>query len=438
MNLYSVCIRCVCGALLLCACRSQAAVRNAPPAPEKKAEKTAGAIKLSPGSLSAADAERRANFKRALLLVQTMEMLRKNYIEGEKVSYEELFNHAMRGMVSALDPYSNYELPKEHTSRQVQRKGSVVGIGAAAVKPDGKPITLIRVLPGSPAAAAKLQPGDQIIAIDAQDIHPLNLAAALEKLRGAAGTPVKLQIRRGRQEFSLTVTRQLVKTSSVVAGSVKLIEGRTGYIKLTEFTANSPQEMEKALKELRALGAEGIILDLRYNPGGLVRAAVDIASLFLPAGKVVLQAKSRNKSALEEVKTIPNPLCDTSTPLVILVNAFTASASEILTGALQDHKRARVIGKRTFGKGTILSVVPVAGGGAVRFASAYYVTPGGRIIEKKGIMPDIEVTVSSAEVTRLSSQTLRCPGAIAAPFKGSCPDRQLERAVREIKMQKAR
>ena len=436
MKLSSVCLTGLCGILLLCSCRSTAAVKSSSALPPAKPQAKQSAPPL-PEVLPEAEGERSANYKRALLLVQTMEMLRKNYVDGAKVSYEELFNHAMRGMVSALDPYSGYEVPREHSTQQIRRKGSVVGIGATAVKPDGKPVTVIRVLPGTPAETAGVRPGDQIMAIDGVNIIPLNLTSALEKLRGAPDTQVKLQIRRGQREFPVTVTRKVVRTSSVVPGSVKLISGKTGYIKLTGFSANSAQEVKEALKKLHALGCTGIILDLRYNPGGLVRAAVDIASLFMPEGKVVFQAKSRNKSAFQQVKTRKSSFCDTKTPLIILTNAFSASASEILTGALQDHKRAKVLGKRTFGKGTILSVVPVTGGGAVRFASAFYVTPGGRVIEKKGIMPDVEVTVTSAEVMRLSSQTLRYPGAIAPPVKGAFKDRQLERAVRAIEQLKA-
>lgn len=434
MNSFSACIKGLCGALLLCSCRSTTALTPPPPAPKAAGVRQPAAPAPAP---SAAENERSANYQRALLLVQTMEMLRKNYIDGAKVSYEELFNHAMRGMVSALDPYSGYEAPGVYRSQQIRRRGNIVGIGATAVKPDGRPVTLIRILPGTPAEAAKLRPGDQITAIDGRNVIPLNLSTALDKLRGEAGSRVKLNIRRGKQEFAVTLTRKAVKTSSVVPGSVKLVSGNIGYIKLTQFSANSSREIADALKKLHSLGARGIVLDLRYNPGGLVKAAVEIASLFLPQGKVIFQEKSRGKSSQRPVKTVKMPFRDTTTPLIVLTNAFTASSSEILTGALQDHKRARVLGKRTFGKGTILSVVPVTGGGAVRFASAYYVTPGGRVIEKKGIMPDIEVTVSSAEVMRLSSQTLRYPGTIQPPFKGLCRDRQLEKAVQVLQQSQA-
>ena len=279
MNIRSLCLKGLVGVLLLCSCRSTADGKSTPPAPRKETAHPSSAVPSVPSP--AAEAERRDNYKRALLLVQTMEMLRKNYVDGGKVSYEELFNHAMQGMVSALDPYSGYEAPREYRSRQVRRKGSLVGIGAAAVKPDKRPVTLIRILPGTPAEAAKLQAGDQIMAIDGQNVLPMNLAAALEKLRGMPGTQVKLQIRRGRREFPVTATRNVVRTNSVVPGSVKLISGRIGYIKLTEFTANSAQEMAEALKKLHSLNAEGIVLDLRFNPGGLVKAAVDIASFFL-------------------------------------------------------------------------------------------------------------------------------------------------------------
>ena len=398
------------------------------PAPEKKLPLRAPAVP-SPPPEPVADSESAANYRRAMLLVQTMEMLRENYVDGKKVTYEELFNHAMRGMVSALDPYSDYEPPREFRHQQVRRTGMVVGIGATAVKPDGRPITLIQILPGTPAAKGKLQPGDQIIAIDGVNILKLNLARALDKLRGAPGSVVKLHLRRGRKEFTATLKRELVKNSSIVPGSVKLISGKIGYLKLTSFAVTSATEFREALLKLRGLGAEAIILDLRYNPGGLVDTAVNIASMLLEPEKVVFRARSRNKSFEETVKTRKNMTVDSRTPMIVLTNAFSASCSEILTGCLQDHKRARVLGVRTFGKGTILRVVRMKGGGAVRYASSHYVTPGGRVIEQKGIIPDIEVRISTDEVMRLSSQTLRYPGAITPPHKGTIRDRQLLRAV---------
>ena len=428
MRFLLLCAGLLSGVLLTGGCAGKKAAAPAGQTSVVKAPEKSSAV-------PAADAENAANYQRALLLVQTMEMLRKNYVDGKKVSYEELFNHAMRGMVSALDPYSDYEVPREFRHQQVRRTGIVVGIGATAVKPDGRPVTLIRILPGSPAEEAGLKAGDQITAIDNADVAKLNLSRSLEKLKGAPGSKVKLKIRRGTRFFECTVTRRVVQHDSVVPGSVKLISDKIGYIKLTAFTQRSGTEMEKAVKKLRALGAEGIILDLRYNPGGLVKAAVHIASLFLPENKVIFRARSRDKKKEQTVTTLKGKTLDTATPLVVITNAFSASCSEILTGALQDHKRAKVLGVRTFGKGTILSVVRVPGGGAVRYASAHYVTPGGRVIEQKGIIPDVEVRISAAEVLRLSSQTLRYPGQLKAVHKGNIPDRQLAGAAALLRQQ---
>ena len=433
MKFLLLCAGILTGLFLTGGCASPKAPRPA----ESVAAKAPGEIAVPPkaAAVPPKEAETISNYQRALLLVQTMEMLRKNYIDGKKVSYEELFNHAMRGMVSALDPYSDYEPPREFRHQQIRRTGTVVGIGATAVKPHGRPLTLIRILPGSPAESANLQPGDQIIAIDGVEVQKFNLSRALERLKGAPGSRVKLKIRRGTQIFDCAVTRNVVRHDSVVPGSVKLISGKIGYIKLTSFTQRSGIEMEKALQKLRSLGAQGIVLDLRNNPGGLVKAAVHIASLFLPENKVVFRARSRAQKDEQTVWTLKEKSFDISTPLVVITNAFSASCSEILTGALQDHKRAKVLGVRTFGKGTILSVVQVPGGGAVRYASAYYVTPGGRVIEQKGIIPDAELRVSAAEVLRLSSQTLRYPGELKPPHKGTIPDRQLQGAVALLQQQ---
>ena len=383
------------------------------------------------------ESEEEANYKRALLLIRTMEMLRARYVDSDKVSYGKLFDHAMQGMISALDPYSDYETPREFTSQQIRRTGELVGIGAMAVKPEGRPVTLIRILPGTPAEKAGLKPGDQIIAIDGEKIHKLNLTGALKKLRGISGTTVKLQIRRNDQVLHPTLVRRKVQTPSVVPGSVRLFHGKIGYLKLTSFTGSTPGEVEAALKKLHALKAEAIIMDLRYNPGGVVDAGVKTASFFLPPGKVVFRAKARDKESEKKALTRNSAFCDTVTPLLLLTNEYTASCSEILAGALQDHKRARLLGVRTFGKGTILHVVPVPGGGAVRFAAAHYVTPGGRVIEKKGLIPDIEVRLPSRAVMILSGQSLRYPGMIRPPHRGAVEDLQLRRAVgllmRELK-----
>ncbi|MBR2372868.1 MAG: S41 family peptidase [Lentisphaeria bacterium] len=376
-----------------------------------------------------AQSEESFNYRRAMEFVRTMEMLRKNYVDPEKVSYEKLFDHAMSGMISALDPYSDYEKASEYEHQQTRRTGSAVGIGAMAVKPDGQAVTIVRVLPGSPAAAAGLKPGDRITAIDGTPVKKLNLAGALGKLRGEAGSTVTLRVQRNRQELTVKVRREKVSAPAVPAGSVKLLSGKIGFFKLTSFNQTAPAEVSAALKKLKSHGAQGIIIDLRYNPGGLVDSAIKIASLFLPPGKVIFKARSRDSSGESVVKTKPGMTVDLSTPVVLLVNAFSASCSEILAGALQDHKRAVILGFRTFGKGTILRVSKLPTGGAVRYASAYYVTPGGRMIEGKGIIPDHEVRISSNEVFRLSTQSLRYPGEIKPAAGGTIRDHQLAEAV---------
>ena len=378
---------------------------------------------------SAGTAEEGELYQQALLLVRTMKMLRQNYVDEKKVSYEELFRHAMRGMVSALDPYSDYEPPRRFKEEQIKRRGSTEGIGAMAVKPDGKPVTVIRVLPNSPAEKAGIRAGDLIVEIDGQKVAPLNLSRALELLRGPAGSTVTLSIRRNMQTLTRKVVRAKVSAPSVPPASVRLVTGKVGYLKLLSFTVSSPAEVAEALKKLRKLGAESIILDLRYNPGGLVESARGVAACFLPSGTVLFRARSRGKKEEQIVKTPAAPFSDLETPMVVLVNAFSASCSEILTGALQDHKRAKVLGVRTFGKGTILHVAPLPGGGAVRYASAHYVTPGGRVIEKKGIIPDFEVRIPTFEALRLSSQPLRFPGEIKPEPRATLRDLQLARAV---------
>lgn len=273
------------------------------------------------------DREANENYRRALQFIRTMEMLRKNYVDPEKVSYEQLFNYAMQGMVSALDPYSGYEVRNEHRQHQIKLSGKVVGIGAMAVKPAGKPVIVVRVIPRGPAATAGIKAGDQIIAIDNVPTSRLNLAGALEKLRGEAGTDVLLQIKRSQQTLSVKVRRAEVADPAVPPGSVKLISGKIGFFKLTSFNLTAPEGVREALQKLKKQGAGAIIIDLRYNPGGLVDSAVKIASLLLPPDKVIFRARSRNKSAESVVKTRQKMTVDTTTPIIILANAFSASCS---------------------------------------------------------------------------------------------------------------
>ena len=405
-------------AMLLC-CVSGAEISLAPPP-------------RAVTGVSKAESEDAANYRRALLLVRTMKMLQERYVDSGKVTYDKLFEHAMQGMISALDPYSDYESPGEFSRQQIRRTGELVGIGAMAVKPGGRAVTLIRILPGTPAEKAGLKPGDQILAIDGEKVHKLNLTGALKKLRGLPGTTVRLEIRRNDRVLQFSLVRRKVRTPSVVPGSVKLISGRIGYLKLSSFTANTPREVEEALKKLHSLKVRAIIMDLRYNPGGVVDAGVQVASCFLPPGETVFRSRARDKGAEKTVLTRKSAFCDTATPLLLLVNEYTASCSEILAGALQDHRRARLLGVRTFGKGTILNVVPVPGGGAVRYASAHYVTPGGRIIEKKGLIPDFEVRLPSRSVMLLSGQSLRYPGMLRVPYPDAVDDLQLRQAVKVL------
>jgi len=378
-----------------------------------------------------ADSRRQKDYERALLLVRTMETLRRNYVDPGKVSYEKLFDHAMNGMLNALDPYSEYDTPAESGDKRIALTGELTGIGVESVKPDLRYLIITRVMPNSPAEKSGLHAGDQICEIDGIPVLKLNMAACVKKLRGPVGTQVKLKVIRKDKAMILTVTRAAVVRPGVHPGCVKMMAGKIGYIKLETFNMHTAEEFAAALKKLRSEGARALIVDLRYNPGGVVDAGIRICSQLLPGNRVLFRTVERTSAKCKEVKSIGKFTIETEIPVVLLVNSFSASCSELLTGALQDNKRAVVVGTRTFGKGTLLNVVKLPNGGMMRYASAYYVTPAGKVIEKRGIQPDVEVKISQNELFRLSSQGYRFPGEIQPEAGSAIRDRQLARAYEE-------
>ena len=322
------------------------------------------------------------------LFSDAFERVRASYVRP--VQDSELVNAAIQGMVSGLDPHSSYMDAKAYGDMQITTRGEFGGVGIEVTQEDGL-IKVISPIDGTPAAKAGIKPNDRIAAINGASIAGLPLNDAIDKMRGPAGSKIVLTILRESEKkpFDLTLQRAVV---SVDATSSRR-EGDIAYVRLPGFNERTADGLGKAIRELKKQigpGIKGYVLDLRNNPGGLLDQAVKVSDDFLNGGEVV-STRGRHPEDTQRYDARSGDITD-GKPLVVLVNAGTASASEILAGALQDHKRATIIGMTSFGKGSVQTIIPLGeGGGALRLTTARYYTPSGHSIQAQGIIPDIKV-----------------------------------------------
>ena len=327
------------------------------------------------------------------LFGDVLERVRRDYVEP--VEEKTLIENAINGMLSALDPHSSYMNPKTYKDMQVQTKGEFGGLGIEVTMDNGV-VKVVSPIDDTPAAKAGLQAGDLIFALDGEPVQGMTLQEAVEKMRGKVGTPIKISIRRaGKDPFDVSLTREIIKVRSVRS---RLEAGDIGYIRVTSFTEQTTPGVLDAIEKLKKEAGgkiKGYILDLRNNPGGLLDQAIALSDAFLDKGEIV-SVKARKNEDVQRWNAKPGDVAN-GLPIVILMNGGSASASEIVAGALQDHKRAIVLGTRSFGKGSVQTIMQVAGGGALRLTTALYFTPSGRSIQKEGIKPDIEVEPAKIE-----------------------------------------
>lgn len=364
-----------------------------------------------------------STYEQAGLLAQVMEFLNRNYAEADKAGYDRLLEAALRGMMRELDPYSGYEPPAEFTVNEESRTGEQSGIGIDAVKVENAPVLITAVLPGSPAEKAGVLPGEQIYRIDGRLAEPLPLEECMNLLRGPAGSGLELELLAsdGQSSRHVKLRREKVVRSSVPEEAAHLIDGDIGYLRISSFNNHTPDEVENALKKLRAEGmARGLVIDLRNNPGGLVDGAAKAASLFLPADSVIFSAKHRNSPEPEIVRSTAGELREETLPIMILANAYTASAAELFAGALRDNNRAKLVGSKTFGKGTLLRILPLKNGGALRYAAGHYLTPSGRMIEGRGLKPDVPVELELPQQWKLNLNFSALPASSFRKGKMPC------------------
>ena len=322
-----------------------------------------------------------------------LERIRRDYVEP--VDEKTLIENAINGMLTALDPHSSYMNPKTYKDMQVQTKGEFGGLGIEVTMENGV-IKVVSPIDDTPASKAGIQPGDLIFALDGEPVQGLTLQEAVEKMRGKVGTPIKISIRRaGKDPFDVSLTRETIKVKSV---RFRLEGGDIGYIRVTSFTEQSTSGVLDAVEKLKKEAGsklKGFILDLRNNPGGLLDQAIAMSDAFLDKGEIV-SVKARKSEDVQRWNAKPGDVAG-GLPIVVLMNGGSASASEIVAGALQDHKRAIILGTRSFGKGSVQTIMQVTGGGAIRLTTALYFTPSGRSIQKEGIKPDIEVEQAKIE-----------------------------------------
>lgn len=368
------------------------------------------------------------------LFTRALFHIRRQYVEER--SYQELVHGSLKGLLNSLDEHSSFLDEEDYTEIKEETSGQYGGIGIHVGMRDDQ-LTVIAPIEGTPAFRAGLLSGDRIIEIGGTSTRGMSLRDAVKLLRGKPGEKVTLGIRReAAAPFSVELERADIEVPSVVGG--RMLADGIGYVRVTQFSAKTGNELYTALRGLESNGMAGVVLDLRVNPGGLLSAAVDVASLFLDKGQVIVSTRGRDrKQDREDLCTQDGRFCGLQT--VILLNEGSASASEIVAGALHDNRRAVLIGATSYGKGSVQSVIPIdeKRSCALRMTTALYYTPSGRQIHEKGIEPDIPVYMAAAEWPRVLEKRMALeqpgPGAAAdaAPAAQALleVDRPLRRAV---------
>jgi len=362
-------------------------------------------ILTQPRVLLAGSAARAAvsdTYRELNLFGDVFERVRADYVE--KPDDSKLVESAINGMLAGLDPHSSYMDPKSFRDMQVQTRGEFGGLGIEVTMEDGL-VKVVAPIDETPAAKAGVMANDIITHLDNEAVQGLTLNQAVDKMRGPVNTKIKLTImRKGADKpIEVTIVRDIIRVKSV---RWRPQDSDVGYIRVTQFNEQTTDGLKQAITELNAqLGADkikGYVLDLRNNPGGLLDQAISVSDTFLEKGEIV-STRGRNPEETQRFNARPGDLIKNK-PLIVLINGGSASASEIVAGALQDHKRATLIGTRSFGKGSVQTIIPLgAGNGALRLTTARYYTPSGRSIQAKGISPDIEVLQDVPD--NLKSQT---------------------------------
>lgn len=326
------------------------------------------------------------------LFGDVFERVRAEYVEAP--SEEEMIEAAITGMLAAMDPHSSFLNAKSFKDMQVNTRGEFGGLGIQ-VTMEGGFVKVISPIDDTPAFRAGIESGDVITHLDGESVQGLTLTQAVDRMRGKVGSDIRLSlVREGREPFDVTITRSVIKITSVRSR----VEGKIGYVRITSFNEQTDKGLERAITKIKdEVGDElqGIVLDLRNNPGGLLDQAIAVSDAFLDRGEIV-STRSRKPEDTQRFNARTGDLAS-GLPVVVLINSGSASASEIVAGALQDHSRAVILGTKSFGKGSVQTIMPLSGNGAMRLTTARYYTPSGRSIQAKGVEPDILVKQAKLE-----------------------------------------
>jgi carboxyl-terminal processing protease len=319
---------------------------------------------------------------------QVYNLIQDSYLDRDSISTEALVDGAIQGMMDVLgDDFSGYMDPEVFPYLNTDLSGEVEGIGAIVETLEGSTeIRIVSVFDGSPAQKAGIKAGDVFVKVDGIDVTKLGQFELVSKVRGPEGTVVLLTMRRGDELIDFKVTRAKITVPTV---EYRVLDGGIGYIRLREFNQNAYQQIKDAIQDLKTSDLTGIVLDLRNNPGGLLSSAIDVASLFIPEGTILIEDFGNNNQEIFKART--DKYVELDVPLTVLVDETSASASELVAGALQDQGKATIIGVTTFGKGTVQTWQTLVNGGGVRLTVARWLTPNGNWIHENGITPDIIV-----------------------------------------------
>jgi len=376
-------------------------------------------------------------YEQIRLLTKTLMIIRNGYVDESKTSYKDLVHAALGGMVQSLDPYSQFMEPPSYRSLKEETQGEFGGIGIQLGVKDGT-LSVISPMEDTPAFRAGILAGDKIIEINDEKTDGMSIPDAIKRLRGDKGSGVTVKILRNNRDIKdFPLKRDVIKISSVKGARV--LSGDIGYVRITQFSEPTAAALHEAMAKLAIKNIRGLILDLRNNPGGLLTSAIQVSETFLKKGTVIVSTRGREGTPAGPTARASGDHPYVDFPMAILVNAGSASAAEIVAGALQDNKRAILVGDTTFGKGSVQSVVPIEGGAALRLTTARYYTPSGRSIHEKGIEPDIVVPLTPDEWVDVMTKRNydENPEVFADKEKparyATTVDRQLERAIDLIK-----
>lgn len=373
------------------------------------------------------------------VFARALQLVRQDYVDEKKVSYEDLTHAAMKGMLNSLDPHSQFMEPRDFKGMQDDTNSRFGGLGVVVSQRDGA-LIIVTPMEDSPGFRAGLLPNDQIIKIDGQPTEKMDLGDAINLLRGEAGEKITLTILRPatKEIKDYPLVRENIKVASVKDAKILPAEltgdFKIGYVRVTQFNVPTADDLARKLDDLEKQGMQALVLDLRYNPGGLLNSAVDVAGLFLPPKTLVASTEGRVPSQSRTYRTADVVKPRPPYPLAILTNTGSASGSEIVAGALKDLKRAILVGETTFGKGSVQSVIQLQDGSAMRLTTAKYYTPSKQVIHEHGVTPTIRATLTPDQERMLMLQRREeSYGEAERKEMANFRDTQLDRAVDALK-----